>query len=118
MKIISNELDLIKKILNTHWNVRKKRFTIIWNQINKIPVPDNAREHYESYLNRKNIKLVKRSEIITQQPKLTENSNIIDLKSVTIEHPKNVGQGKKVGSGGNGSKIQKTWNFFLWKKQI
>ena len=33
-------------------------------------------------------RLVKRSERITQQPKLIENSNI-DLKSVTIKHSKN-----------------------------
>ena len=46
--------------------------------------------------------------LITQQSKLKENSNIIDLKSVTIEHPQNVGQGKKIGSGENGQKIQKT----------
>ena len=34
---------------------------------------NNARKHCESNLNRKNKKLVKQSEIITQQPKLIEN---------------------------------------------
>ena len=38
----------------------------------------------------KNKKLIKRSKIITQQPKLLEKLNIIDIKSVTIEHPKNL----------------------------
>ena len=28
------------------------------------------------------------TKIFTQQPKLMENPNIIDLKSVTVEHPK------------------------------
>ena len=31
---------------------------------------------------------MKQSNIITQQPKTLENPNIIDIKSVTIEHPK------------------------------
>ena len=37
----------------------------------------------------RNNKLVKRSKIIiTQQPETIEKQNIIDIKSVTIEHPK------------------------------
>ena len=32
--------------------------------------------------------MLKRSKIITDLPKTTEKTNIIDLKSVTIEHPK------------------------------
>ena len=36
----------------------------------------------------KNAKLVKRSKIITQQTKTFENRNVVDIKSVTIEHPK------------------------------
>ena len=31
---------------------------------------------------------MKQSKIITQQPKSIENPNIIDIKSVPIEHPK------------------------------
>ena len=37
----------------------------------------SAKEHYNSYLKRKNNKLVKRSKIITQQPKALENQNSI-----------------------------------------
>ena len=92
MKTIVNDLDLLKKnysLLFIKKIEKKTRFTIICNQINNKSIhPDNAKEHYQSYLNKKNKKLVKRSKIITQQPKLIENSNIIDLKSVTIEHPK------------------------------
>ena len=32
--------------------------------------------------------MVKPSKVITQQPKTKENSNIIDIKSITVEHPK------------------------------
>ena len=32
--------------------------------------------------------MVKRTKIITQQPETIENPNIIDIKSVTIKHPK------------------------------
>ena len=39
-------------------------------------------------MKRKNTKLVKRSEIITQQPETVENPNIAGIKSVIIEHPK------------------------------
>ena len=54
----------------------------------KIVHPNNAKEYYKSYLKRKNTKLVKRSKIMTQQLKTIENSNIADIKSFTIEHPK------------------------------
>ena len=56
--------------------------------------------------------MVKRSKIITQQLKLIENSNVIDLKSVTIEHlktsqklPKTISKLKKL----NLTKIFKTF---------
>ena len=32
--------------------------------------------------------MVKRSKVITQQPKAIENPNIIDVKSVATKHPK------------------------------
>ena len=35
-----------------------------------------------------NKELMKQPEIITYQPKSTENPDIIHIKSVTIEHPK------------------------------
>ena len=41
----------------------------------------------ESHLKRKNTKSVKLSKVITQQPKTFENSNIVDIKSIIIEHP-------------------------------
>ena len=54
----------------------------------KIPDPHNAKEHYQSFIRKKNTKSVKQSKMITQEPKTFENSNIVDIKSVIIEHPK------------------------------
>ena len=67
----------------------QKRFTIFCNQINKnMPDPTNPKEYYQSYLKRKDAKVLKRSKTITQQPKTLEIPNIVDIKSVLIEHPK------------------------------
>ena len=54
----------------------------------KIPDASNVKEYYKSYLNRKNTKLFKGSKIIIQQPQTIKNPNIVDIKSVIIEHPK------------------------------
>ena len=54
----------------------------------KTPDPCNAREHYQSFIRKKCPKSVKQPTIITQQRKLFENPNIVDIKSVIIEHPK------------------------------
>ena len=73
--------------------------------IEKIPDPRNAKEHYQSFIRKKNTKLRKQSEIITYQPKTFESPNIVDIKSVTTEHPetshklsKTIRQAEKVGS--------------------
>ena len=69
----------------------------------------------------KNKKLLKTSKIITQQPKTIENTNIIDIKSVIIKHPKTIRQAKKIlqvgGAGKNStsllySETTKPGNFF------
>ena len=52
----------------------------------KIHDSSNAKEYYESFLRKK--KLVKRSKIITQQPKPIRTANAINIKSVTIEYLK------------------------------
>ena len=52
--------------------------------IQKIFDPANVKENYNSYLKRKNAKLLKRPKIITQQLKAIENSNIVDIKSVIV----------------------------------
>ena len=47
----------------------------------------NGKEHYQSFIRKKNRKSVKQSEIITYQRKTFENPNIVDIKSVITEHP-------------------------------
>ena len=50
----------------------KRLKKILWlanKFIEKIPDPRNAKQHYHSFLRRENIKSVKQSEIITNQPK-------------------------------------------------
>ena len=73
--------------------------------IEKIPDPCIAKEHYQSFIRKKNTKSVKQSEAITYQPKAFENPNIVDINSVIIEHPKTshklyktIRQAEKVGS--------------------
>ena len=56
--------------------------------IEKIPDARNAKYHDQSFLTKKNTKLVKQSEIITYQPNTFKNPNIVDTKSVITEHPK------------------------------
>ena len=53
--------------------------------IEKIPDPRNTKQHYQSFLRRKNMKSVKQSKIITYQPKTFD---IVDIKLVITEHPK------------------------------
>ena len=71
--------------------------------IQKVPDPRNAKEHYQSFIRKKNRKSVKQSEIITYQSKTFKNPNIVDIKSVITEHPKTshklfktIGKGEKV----------------------
>ena len=47
---------------------------------NEISDPRNAKEQCKSFLRKQNTRLVKRSKIITQKPKLIESPNIIDIK--------------------------------------
>ena len=54
----------------------------------KISDPSNATEYYNSYLKKKNTKSVKQSKLIIQQLKAVEIPNIVDIKSIIIEHPK------------------------------
>ena len=70
--------------------------------IKNILDPCNAKEHYQSFIIKKNRKSVKQSEIITYQSKAF---NIVDIKSVITEHPetsqklsKTIRQAEKVGS--------------------
>ena len=72
LKIIINELNFLRKTAILKWNYwrkKKKRFAVACEQINrKIPDPCNGKEHYQSFIQKKNTTSVKQSEIITYQP--------------------------------------------------
>ena len=77
---------------NSYYSIEclKKKDLLLFAKtlIEKIPHPCNAKEHYQSFLRKKNSIPIKKSEVITYQPKTFENLNIVDIKSVIIEHPK------------------------------
>ena len=84
-----------------------------------MPDPRNAKEHYQSFIRKKNTKSVKQSEIITYQPKTFENPNIADIKSVITKHPKTshklfktIRQAEKVGSNSSLCSDTKKVNIF------
>ena len=56
------ELDFLKKTVIIQRNARKKDLLLLENRlIQKVPDPRNAKEHYESFLRKKNRKSVKQS---------------------------------------------------------
>lgn len=70
---------------------------------------------------------MKRSKIISNQPKSIENWNIVDFKYIAIEHPKTspklsktVRQAKKISSGKNSPSILNSetteCEYFFWLK--
>ena len=84
----------------------KRDLLLLANKLIKnIPDPCNAREHYQSFIIKKNSNLEKQLKIITYQPKTFQNPHIVDVKSVITEHPKTLhklsktrGKGEKVDS--------------------
>ena len=82
-------IEISKK--NSYYSMKslKKRFIVVCKNINrKIADSCNAKEHYQSFIRKKNTKSVKQSKMITYQPKAFENPNTVDIKSVITEHPK------------------------------
>ena len=60
LKAIVNKLDLLKKKNLIQWNNWKKDlFLFATKLIETIPDPRNAKEHYQSFIRRKNTKSVK-----------------------------------------------------------
>ena len=67
-------------------SLEKKRLLLLANTlIEEVPDHCNAKEHYESFLRKKNRKLIKQSQIITYKPKTFDAVNI---KSDITKHPK------------------------------
>ena len=89
LKTIINGSDLLKISVIIKWDIWKKYLLLLATKLlEKIADPSNGKICYNSYLKRKNKKLVKLAKIITEQQKAIENPNIADIKSVIIEHPK------------------------------
>ena len=121
LKTVNKRIEFVKeKGFYSLKLLKKKRFVLACGQINrKILDPRNAKEHYQSFIRKKNTKSVKQSEIITYQPKTFENPNIVDIKSVITEHPKTshklsktIRQAEKVGSNIFYIVIHKTMKIF------
>ena len=89
----------------------------------KILDPRNAKEHYQSLITKKNTKSVKQK-VVTQQPRLFEKPNIVDIKSIIIEHLKvshklfrTIRQAEKVGSKSSFyNDTEKKWKFLKQNK--
>ena len=84
----------------------KKDLVLLANKLIKIVLGScNSKEHYKSFIIKENRKSVKQSEIITYQPKILQNLNIVDEKLIITGHPKTspklsktIKQAKKAGS--------------------
>ena len=100
-------------------HLKKKDLLFLPNKlIEKIPDPRNGKEHYQSFIRKKNRKSVKQSEIITYQAKTLKNPNIVDIKSVIREHPKTshkLSKAEKVGSSSSLCRNTKKSKHFLNK---
>ena len=94
---------------NSYYSIKrlqKKNLLLLANKLTgKIPDPHNTKEHYQSFIRKKNTKSVKQSKIIRYQLKTFENANNVDIKSIITEHPetsyqlsKTIREDEKVGS--------------------
>ena len=68
LKTIIKELDFLRKVIIQWivWKKKKKDFLLLANKlIEKTPDLSNAKEHCQSFIRKKNTKLVKQSEIVS-----------------------------------------------------
>ena len=66
-----------------------KKIFVASKQINKkIPDPRSSKEHYQSFIRKKDTKLVKQSRLIIYQPNTLENPNTFDMKLAITKHQK------------------------------
>ena len=67
-------------------HLKRNELLLLANKLmQKVPDRRNAKDHYDSFLRKKNKKSVKQSEIITYH---TKNVDTVDRKSDIAEHPK------------------------------
>ena len=117
MKTIINKLDFLKETVIVRQNTRKKKLLLFVKKLlDDLPDPCNAKQHYESFLRKKNRKIVKQSEIITYQPKTFKNPNIVDIKSVITEHPKTADKLSKIIR--KGEKVDSNSSLYSGMKKI
>ena len=66
LKTIINNLDFLRKTVISQWNVWKKNDLLLLatKLIEKVPDPHDAKEHYQSFIRKKN-----RKSVITEHPK-------------------------------------------------
>ena len=102
-------MDFLRKTVIIQWKAWKKKKDLLLlasKLIEKIPDSRNAKEHYQSFIRKKNTKSVKQSEIITYQRKTFERPNIVDIKSVITKHPKTSHKLSKTEKVGSNSSLQ------------
>ena len=100
--------------------LNKKDLLFLGNKLIKnIPDPRNAKEHYKSFILKESRKSAKQSETIIYQPRTIKNPDIVDIKSIITEHPKNshklsrtIRQAEKVVSNSSLYKDTEKWEFF------
>ena len=86
LKTVIKKLELLQKADLINETFEEIEILLLANKlIEKISDTDNVKEHYQSFIRKKNRKSVKKSEIITYQPKTFDT---VDIKSVITEYPK------------------------------
>ena len=103
--------------------LKRKDLLLFANKLTeKVPHPRNAKEHYKTFLKKKNKISLKQSKIITYQPKTFDT---VDIKSDITEHPKTsrklsktIRQAEKLSSNSSLHSDTKKRENFLNKKNI
>ena len=123
LETIINELNFLeRKSYCSLKRLKKERLLLLASKlIDNIPDLLNAKEHYEWFWRQE--KSVKRSEIITYQPNIFRNPNIVGIKSDIIEHPntfyklsKTIRRSEKIDSSKSSYSDTKSANLLNKKK--
>ena len=90
LKTIINKVVFLKKqlLFNETLGIKKDLMLLGRKSIKKYLILVILKNTYQSFIRKKNRKSVKQSEIVTYQPNMFENSNLVDIKSVIAKHPK------------------------------
>ena len=78
-----------KEVIITMKILKRKDLLLLATKLTEErPGPRNDKGTLPTFVKKEDTKSVKESKIMTQQPKTFENSNIFNIWSVIIEHPK------------------------------